>query len=200
VSEREFVAVLGPSGSGKTTLFRCVTGCSRPDRARWRRGPRRSTLRGRERRHIAWCSRVQPGEPAFGFDNVLAGRLGYVAAWRGLARPSRAGRCRPRLPPIAWACRARRQAPHPFRRPAAARRDRARLAQEPDIIVRRRAGRELDRHQRGILGSCSASAARAYRSFAGLHQCISRSSSDRIVGLSHGNVASQPRRLLRREA
>ena len=88
VHERELVAVLGPSGAGKTTLFRCVTGLLRPDSGVASvAGLDVGQLRGQQRRHIAvvfqqfnLISRLSA------LDNVLAGRLGYVSAWRGWSR------------------------------------------------------------------------------------------------------------------
>ena len=86
----ELVAVIGPSGAGKTTLFRCLTGFVRPsegslvvndleiaraDSARLRR-LRREAATVYQQFHLI--------ERATAFQNVLIGRVGFVAAWRTL--------------------------------------------------------------------------------------------------------------------
>jgi phosphonate transport system ATP-binding protein len=88
VREREFVAVLGPSGAGKTTLFRCMTGLLAPDRGSVRIGEDDvSVLRGWDRRRIAVVfQQFNLVNRLSALDSVLAGRLGYVPAWRGWLR------------------------------------------------------------------------------------------------------------------
>ena len=88
VNAREFVAVLGPSGAGKTTLFRCITGLLAPDRGTIRVGADDiGALHGRARRRIAVVfQQFNLVNRLTAFENVLAGRLGYVAAWRGWLR------------------------------------------------------------------------------------------------------------------
>lgn len=88
VHERELVAVLGPSGAGKTTLFRCVTGLLRPDSGVASvAGLDVGQLRGQQRRHIAVVfQQFNLVSRLSALDNVLAGRLGYVSAWRGWSR------------------------------------------------------------------------------------------------------------------
>jgi len=88
VREREFVAVLGPSGAGKTTLFRCMTGLLAPDRGTVRVGDEDIVaLRGPARRRIAVVfQQFNLVNRLSAFENVLAGRLGYVPAWRGWLR------------------------------------------------------------------------------------------------------------------
>lgn len=88
VHERELVAVLGPSGAGKTTLFHCVTGLLRPDSGVASvAGLDVGQLRGQQRRHIAVVfQQFNLVSRLSALDNVLAGRLGYVSAWRGWSR------------------------------------------------------------------------------------------------------------------
>lgn len=88
VHERQLVAVLGPSGAGKTTLFRCVTGLLRPDSGVASvAGLDVGQLRGQQRRHIAVVfQQFNLVSRLSALDNVLAGRLGYVSAWRGWSR------------------------------------------------------------------------------------------------------------------
>ena len=85
VGEGEFVAVLGPSGAGKTTLFRCMTGLLAPDRGNVTvSGDDIASLRGRARRRIAVVfQQFNLVSRLSALDNVLAGRLGWVPAWRG---------------------------------------------------------------------------------------------------------------------
>ncbi len=84
----EFVAVLGPSGAGKTTLFRCMTGLLGPDRGTVKAGELDvMQLHGRDRRHVAVVfQQINLVNRLSALDNVLAGRLGYVSAWRGWMR------------------------------------------------------------------------------------------------------------------
>ena len=88
VRQGEFVAVLGRSGAGKTTLFRCITGLASADHGR-------VLLRGADTNHFARSQRRQIAVVFQQFNlvnrlsalqNVLAGRLGYVPAWRGVLR------------------------------------------------------------------------------------------------------------------
>ena len=84
----ECLAVLGPSGAGKTTLIRCLSGQLVADAGQ-------VSLEGRE---VAALAAVQRRRIAVVFqqfnlvgrlsalDNVLAGRLGHLAPWRGLLR------------------------------------------------------------------------------------------------------------------
>ncbi len=88
VRRGEFVALLGPSGAGKTTLIKCITGLMRPERGEVRiAGAELSTLQGRERRRVAVVfQQFNLVRRLSALDNVLAGRLGHVPAWRGWLR------------------------------------------------------------------------------------------------------------------
>ena len=84
----EFVGLLGPSGAGKSTLFRCIAGLERADEG--------SAMLGEQivrplHRHCG--GRIAMVFQQFALvdrlsvlDNVLAGRLGAVPAWRGVLR------------------------------------------------------------------------------------------------------------------
>ena len=88
VRRGEFVALLGPSGAGKTTLIHCITGLLRPARGAVRiAGADLATLRGRQRRRVAVIfQQFNLVRRLSALDNVLAGRLGHVPAWRGWLR------------------------------------------------------------------------------------------------------------------
>jgi len=88
VQRGEFVALLGPSGAGKTTLIRCMTGMLKPDAGHIRVcGVDMANLHGRERRRVAVVfQQFNLVRRLSALDNVLAGRLGYVAPWRGWVR------------------------------------------------------------------------------------------------------------------
>jgi phosphonate transport system ATP-binding protein len=88
VERGEFVAVLGPSGAGKTTLFRCLAGLTSMDSGRATiDGIDITSLRSRERRRIAVVfQQFNLVDRLTAKQNVLAGRLGYVPAWRGSLR------------------------------------------------------------------------------------------------------------------
>jgi phosphonate transport system ATP-binding protein len=88
VARGEFVAILGPSGAGKTTLLRCLTGLAAPDEGTVRiDGVGVGKLRGRARKRVAVVfQRFNLVGRLTALENVLAGRLGDVAAWRGWTR------------------------------------------------------------------------------------------------------------------
>jgi len=192
----EFVAVLGPSGAGKTTLFRCMTGLLTPDRGTVRNGDRDvMQLRGRERRHVAVVfQQFNLINRLSALDNVLAGRLGHVAAWRGWSRRfERSDRllaldCLDRVGLLDQAGqRADTLSGGQQQRVAIARA----LAQQPDAIVADEPVASLDPkigsgildllreicHRDGVAVVCS------------LHQMhLARTYADRIVGLANGRI------------
>ena len=140
VNEHEFVALLGPSGAGKTTLFRCITGLLAPDRGTGSvSGIDIAAMRGRARRRVAIIfQQFNLVSRLTALQNVLAGRLGHVTAWRGwLRRFERhdmllALECLDRVGLLEYAAqRADRLSGGQQQRVAIARA----LAQEPDFIV-----------------------------------------------------------------
>ena len=87
-SRHEFVAVLGPSGAGKTTLFRCITGLLAADQGTVRIGRSEvtSVMTRRLREMAVVFQQFNLVNRLTALENVLAGRLGYVPAWRGWLR------------------------------------------------------------------------------------------------------------------
>ena len=193
--EREFVAVLGPSGAGKTTLFRCMTGLLAPDRGEVRvSGERIDEWHLHARRHIAVVfQQYNLVDRLSALDNVLAGRLGYVPAWRGLARRfERSDRllaleCLDRVGLLQRALqRADTLSGGQQQRVAIARA----LAQRPDVIVADEPVASLDPTiGAGILELLRAIRNEGVSVVCSLHQVhFARQFADRIVGLSHGRV------------
>jgi len=88
----ELVAVLGPSGAGKTTLFRCLTGLTRPDAGQvFIHGRDICRIAGRElrmaRRDVALIfQQFNLIRRLTAVQNVLAGRLASLPAWRVVMR------------------------------------------------------------------------------------------------------------------
>ena len=192
----EFLAVLGPSGAGKTTLFRCMTGLVIPDLGTVQLADAaRTPLHGRERRRIALVfQQFNLVTRLTALQNVLAGRLGYVASWRGwLRRFDRADRllaleCLDRVGLLGKAGqRADTLSGGEQQRVAIARA----LAQQPDVIIADEPVASLDPqisagimellseicHNDGVALVCS------------LHQLhLAQAYADRIVGLSGGHL------------
>lgn len=196
VREREFVALLGRSGSGKTTLLRCVSGLLRPDRGRVQvSGLDVSELHGRARRRVAVIfQQFNLVGRMSALANVLAGRLGHVPAWRGLARRFEredrllALECLDRVGLLEFASqRADTLSGGQQQRVAIARA----LAQQPDIIVADEPVASLDPgNSAGILdllrGICRDKDVSVLCSLHQVH--LARQYADRIVGLVDGRV------------
>jgi phosphonate transport system ATP-binding protein len=196
VHDGEFVAVLGPSGAGKTTLFRCMTGLLAPDDGSVRiDNDDIAAVRDRSRRRLAVVfQQFNLVSRLTSLDNVLAGRLGYVPAWRGwLRRFTRADRvlaleCLDRVGLLAQAGqRADTLSGGQQQRVAIARA----LAQQPSLIVADEPVASLD-------PNASAGVLELLRGIArtdgvgvicSLHQVhFARAYADRIIGLSRGRI------------
>ncbi|MEP9365896.1 phosphonate ABC transporter ATP-binding protein [Xanthobacter sp. VNH20] len=193
----EFVAVLGPSGAGKTTLFRCITGLLAPDRGT-------VTVCGEDVAHAANHRRRRQVAVVFqqfnlvgrlsALDNVLAGRLGYVPAWRGCLRLfSRADRllaleCLERVGLLEMADqRADHLSGGQQQRVAIARA----LAQKPSVVVADEPVASLDPRTAAEILDLLRRIARTEQVsvICSLHQVqFAQRYADRIIGLSRGRI------------
>src|SRR5216683_2570608 len=92
VEGRGMTAIIGPSGTGKSTLIRCINRLVDPTAGEILfRGQDLARLKGRElraaRRRIGMVfQEYNLVERLSVVENVLCGRLGYVAAWRAWLR------------------------------------------------------------------------------------------------------------------
>lgn len=196
VRAHEFVAVLGRSGSGKTTLFRCIAGLLKPDSGVIRiDSDDIQNLHGRLRRRIAVVfQQFNLVSRLSALDNVLAGRLGYAPAWRGIIRRfTREDRlfaleCLDRVGLLDKALqRADTLSGGQQQRVAIARA----LCQRPSLIIADEPVASLDPNaSTGVLELLREIArSGSVGVICSLHQVhLARSYSDRIVGLSHGNA------------
>lgn len=196
VHEHEFVAVLGPSGAGKTTLFRCLTGLLAPDHGVIHVDAEDvAQLRGKSRRRIAVVfQQFNLVSRLTALENVLAGRLGYVPAWRGWLRcfdrkdKLLAFECLERVDLLAQAMqRADTLSGGQQQRVAIARA----LAQRPSLIVADEPVASLDPNAAeevlGLLRSITRD--EGVSVICSLHQVhFARKFADRIIGLSNGTL------------
>lgn len=198
VQRGEFVALLGQSGAGKTTLFRCLAGLTPMDSgSAILEGRDVASFKGRERRHIAVVfQQFNLVNRLNALQNVLAGRLGYVPAWRGwLRRFSRADvllalQCLERVGLLPQAAqRADTLSGGQQQRVAIARA----LAQQPDVIIADEPVASLDpRIGAGILEllrSICHAGEDGIAVICSLHQPhFARQFADRVVGMAHGRI------------
>jgi phosphonate transport system ATP-binding protein len=197
LAEHEMVAVLGPSGAGKTTLFRCVTGLIRPDSGRICFGDVDvRDLQPADRRQIAVVfQQYNLVQRLSALQNVLGGRLGHVAGWRGaLRRFERADKlkaleCLERVGMLDHVHqRADRLSGGQQQRVAIARA----LAQEPRLIVADEPVASLDPTSAAGVLQLLKDIARSdgVAVICSLHQVgYARAYADRIIGLARGRVA-----------
>jgi phosphonate transport system ATP-binding protein len=198
VERGEMLAVLGPSGAGKTTLFRCLAGLAPLDAgAALLHGQDVAAMRGRQRRKIAVVfQQFNLVNRLSALDNVLAGRLGHVPAWRGwLRRFSRddirfALECLERVGLLDHAGqRADALSGGQQQRVAIARA----LAQQPDLIIADEPVASLDPHigagVMALLASICHEGEGGIAVICSLHQPqLARRYADRIVGLRQGGI------------
>jgi phosphonate transport system ATP-binding protein len=198
VERGQFLAVLGASGAGKTTLFRSLAGLTPLDSGTALLGGMDvGGLHSRERRRIAVVfQQFNLVGRLTALQNVLAGRLGYVSAWRGwlrrFARPDvlLALESLERVGLIAHATqRADTLSGGQQQRVAIARA----LTQQPDVILADEPVASLDpRSGEGILellrGICH-SGKGGVAAICSLHQpSFARKFADRVVGLAEGRI------------
>jgi len=92
IAGRGITAIIGPSGTGKSTLVRCINRLADPNGGEILfLGQDLATLRGgalrKARRHIGMVfQEYNLVERLSVIENVLCGRLGYVAVWRAWLR------------------------------------------------------------------------------------------------------------------
>ncbi len=197
VEPGQFVALLGASGAGKSPLLRCVAGLHGLDGGAIEvAGVPVSALRHRARRQVAMIfQRFNLVQRLGALDNVLAGRLGHVSAWRGMTRHfAHADRllaleCLERVGMLEHASRrVDTLSGGQQQRVAIARA----LAQQPDLIVADEPVASLDPGNSAEVLSLLRRCCREQRVavLCSLHQVSwAREFADRVVGLAQGSIA-----------
>jgi phosphonate transport system ATP-binding protein len=178
LSPHELVALLGPSGAGKTTLFRCCTGLIEPDEGSvWFNGVATGRRRAGRRPMAVVFQDYNLVRRLTALENVLGGRLGHVAPWRGILRRFE---------------RADRLSGGQQQRTAIARA----LAQETPIIVADEPVASLDPASAAGVLQLLRNIARSdgVAVICSLHQVgYARTFADRIIGLAGGRVVIDAR-------
>jgi phosphonate transport system ATP-binding protein len=194
----ELLALLGPSGAGKTTLLRCLAGLSALDAGSAHLNGRDvAGLHGRERRRIAFVfQQYNLVNRLSALENVLAGRLGHVSAWRGWLRAFSdddvlfALECLDRVGLLDQADqRADTLSGGQQQRVAIARA----LAQRPELIIADEPVASLDPRNGAdilsLLGTICHAGADGVAVICSLHQPeLARQFADRVVGLADGRI------------
>jgi phosphonate transport system ATP-binding protein len=196
LQSREFVALLGPSGAGKSTLLRVAAGLCAADQGEvYIDGMRAERMPRTARRRIAMVFQSHALiDRVSALDNVLAGRLGHVARWRGwLRRFERADRllamaCLDRVGLLARAGqRTDTLSGGEQQRVAIARM----LAQQPSLVLADEPVASLDPTTAGAVLAmlrevCSE---RGVSVLCSLHQpALALAHADRVIGLRQGRV------------
>ena len=155
-----FTAIMGPSGSGKSTLMHILAGLDQPDRAAGSRSTARASTRSTTASSRCCAAR------AVGFIFQSYNLLPVLTAEENIALPLRIGgaRARPRvararsIDAVGLGDRPHHRPVRAVRRPAAARRRRARAGHPPGGRLRRRADRQprLRLGPRGARRCCAA--------------------------------------------
>jgi phosphonate transport system ATP-binding protein len=195
-----FVGIVGRSGAGKSTLLRCLNRMIEPSAGRvaWRGGEvsglRGAALRGWRGRCAMIFQQFNLSSRLDVFANVLVGRIGHVAPWRGvLGAWPRADRelALAALERVDMADFATRRAGTlsggQQQRVAIARA----LAQQPDIILADEPVASLDPRSTTLVMDTLAAARRdlGLTVLCNLHHVdLARRYCDRVVGLSGGSV------------
>ena len=192
----EFVGLLGPSGAGKSTLFRCIAGLQRADFGSALLGEQKlGPLHGHGGGRVAMVfQQFALVDRLSVLDNVLAGRLGAVAVWRGMLRRfSHEDRmlgmqCLDRVSMLDHAQqRADRLSGGQKQRVAIARA----LAQKPDVILADEPIASLDPTLAGGILELLRSIAKIddVAVICSLHQLsFAREYSDRVIGIRAGQI------------
>jgi phosphonate transport system ATP-binding protein len=196
VDAGQFVALLGASGAGKTTLLRCVAGLTCVDGGTIDvAGIPVAAMSNRARPQVAVIfQRFNLVQRMSALDNVLAGRLGRVRAWRGITRQfARVDRllaleCLDRVGLLHYAARRVDVLSGGQQQRVAIARA---LAQQPDLIVADEPVASLDPNSSievlSLLRQCCREQNVAV--LCSLHQLNwAREFADRVIGLAEGSI------------